>query len=121
MLELWENWSPSERLLEQKERERERERKEEKYNFDNYDACNADANDERLIYYDWLADSATTSHITHQREAFINYTPLGNISITGVGGKKAVIAGHGTVELVSIYNNQHYVIHLQNVLHVPRT
>ena len=72
----------------------------ELHNFDNYDACNTDGNDKRLIYYDWLADSAT-SHIMHQREAFIDYTPLGNISVTGVGGKKAVIVGHGTVELVS--------------------
>ena len=65
----------------------------ELHNFDTYDACNADANDERLIYYDWLADTATTSHITHQREAFTNYTHMGNVSVTGVGGKEAQIAG----------------------------
>jgi hypothetical protein len=27
-----------------------------------------------LIYYDWLVDSATTSHITHQWDVFITYT-----------------------------------------------
>jgi hypothetical protein len=39
---------------------------EELYNFDTYNACNLEGNDDQLIYYDWLVDSATTSHITHQ-------------------------------------------------------
>ena len=55
-------------------------------NFSTYDACNTDSNDERLIWYDWVADTATTSHITHQREAFIEYIPSNNSSVTGVGG-----------------------------------
>jgi hypothetical protein len=63
-----------------------------------------EGNDECLIFYDWLADSATTSHITHQWEAFTSYTPLGNSPITGVGGKKVLIAGRGTIELDSICN-----------------
>ena len=66
---------------------------EELHNFDTYDNCNIEGNDERLIYYDWLADSVTTSHVTHQHEAFINYTPLGNISVTDVGSKEAEIKG----------------------------
>ena len=74
---------------------------EEEYNFDTFDACNTDANNDQLIYYDWLADMATTSHVTHQREAFTNYTPMGNSSITGVGSKEALISGHRTVELNS--------------------
>jgi hypothetical protein len=94
---------------------------EELYNFDSYDACNDAIIDERLIYYDWLADSATTSHVTHQREAFITYTPMGNISVTGVGGKEAKIIGRGTVELISTYNGQNYIHHLENVIHVPGT
>ena len=32
------------------------------YNFDSYDPLNAEGNDERLLFYDWLADSCTTSH-----------------------------------------------------------
>lgn len=37
--------------------------------FDDYNGIN----DECVLYYDWLADSATTSHICNQREAFIDY------------------------------------------------
>ena len=91
----------------------------ELHNFDTYDACNTDANDERLIYYDWLADTAMTSHITHQREAFTNYTPMGNVSITGVGGKVAQIAGCRTVDLISTCKGQKFILHLEDVLHVP--
>jgi hypothetical protein len=40
--------------------------KEELHNFNTFDACNLGGIDECLIYYEWLADSATTSHITHQ-------------------------------------------------------
>ena len=92
---------------------------EEHYNFDTFDACNIDANDHRLIYYDWLADIATTSHITHQREAFTECTPMGNSSVTGVGGKEAIIMGRGTVELKSTCNSTKYNLCLENVLHVP--
>ena len=74
-----------------------------------------------MIYYDWLADTATTSHVTHQREAFIDYTPMGNSSVTGVGGKEAVIMGHGTVELKLTCNGAEYILRLENVLHVPGT
>ena len=91
----------------------------EAYNFDTYEMYNVNANDERLIYYDWLADNATTSHVSCQREVFTSYTPLGNTSVTGVSGKEAVIAGKGTVELVSTCNNQEYLLRLENVLHVP--
>jgi hypothetical protein len=94
---------------------------EELYNFDTFDECNAGGIDERLVLYDWLADSATTSHITYQREAFTSYTPLGKSSITGVGGNQATIAGQGTVELVSTCNGQEFILLLQNVLYVPGT
>ena len=39
--------------------------------------------------------------------------------MTGVGGKEAQIAGRGTVELISTCNGQKYLLHLENVLHVP--
>ena len=94
---------------------------EEQYNFDTFDACNADANDNQLIYYDWLADMATTFHITHQREAFIDYAPMENSSVTGVGSKEALISGHRTVELNSTCNGTEYILHLKNVFHVPGT
>jgi hypothetical protein len=93
---------------------------EELYNFDMF-ACNAGGNNEHLIFYDWLADSATTLHITHQWEAFTSYTPLGSSSITGVGGKEVPIAGQGTFKLVSTCNGQEFILLLQNVLYVPGT
>ena len=89
------------------------------HNFSSYDPCNLEDNDERLIWYDWVADTATTSHITHQREAFINYTPSNNTSVIGVGGKKVKIAGRGTVILISTFNGQRYILRLEDVIHVP--
>ena len=61
---------------------------EEMYNFESYDVTST-ANDERMIFYDWLANSATSSHVSAQRDAFIMYTPLINSTATGVGGKEA--------------------------------
>jgi len=39
---------------------------EKLHNFDSFNACNTGVIDECLIYYNWVADSATTSHISHQ-------------------------------------------------------
>ena len=64
---------------------------------------------------------ATMSHVMHQREAFTDYTPMGNSSMTGVGGKEALIMGHGTVELKSTCNSAEYILCLENVLYVPGT
>jgi hypothetical protein len=92
----------------------------ESYNFDTYNECNMAGNDKRLILYDWLADSATTSHVTHQCEAFTTYTPMGNAAVTGVGGD-VKIAGQGTIKLISKCNKQDFVLILEDVLHVPST
>jgi hypothetical protein len=93
----------------------------EAYNFDTYNACNSNGNDERMLFYDWLADSATTSHVTHEQSAFTSYTPMKNASVIGVGGKQSMIAGQGTVELISTCNGKQYILYLQRVLHVPGT
>lgn len=94
---------------------------EETYNFDTYDANNIEGIDECLILYDWLADTATTSHITHHQEAFKTYTPMGNSSVMGVGSKEAKIDGCRTVELVSTCSGQDFILLLGDVIHVPRT
>jgi len=65
----------------------------EMHNFTMYDACNPDANDDCLIWYDWVADTATMSHITHQREAFIDYTPLNNELVTGCNTSSILTGG----------------------------
>ena len=55
----------------------------------------------------------------HQREAFTDYTPMRNSSVTGVGRKEALIMGCGSVELKLPCNSAEYILHLENVLHVP--
>ena len=66
---------------------------EELHNFNTFDTtCNIGENDDCLIYYDWLADTATSAYVTHQHEAFITYTLVGDQNVTGVGGP-AMIAG----------------------------
>ncbi len=39
---------------------------EEEYNFEEFDTCTKKAIDERLIYYEWLADSTTTTHVVNR-------------------------------------------------------
>ena len=77
---------------------------DEEHNFDTYQACNYEANDERLIYYDWVADNATSSHIASDRDYFNTYTKIQESTVTGVGGKKAAAIGRGTVTLISNCN-----------------
>jgi hypothetical protein len=59
----------------------------EYYKFD------SDKIEERLIYYDCLADSGATSHITHRRDAFTTYQHIPEIPIARVGKLKAHAIG----------------------------
>jgi len=43
---------------------------------------------------------------------------MGNISVTGIGSKEALIAGCGTVELNSTCKGADYILHLDNVLQI---
>jgi len=72
-----------------------------------------------LIYYDWLADNATSSHIALERESFESYTKIQKSTVTGMGGKKAAVIGCGTVILISNCNGVNWKLKLENVLHVP--
>jgi len=65
---------------------------DEYFNFD-VPVSGMSTNDDRLIYYDWLADSATTSHVTNQCNALINYEPLTNKLVLGVGNNEAHVIG----------------------------
>ena len=76
-------------------------------------------NDEPLVFYDWLANSATTLHICNQKEAFVSYAPLTGKTVAGVGNNQAKVEGHGTIELESMYNGFKYLLRLENVLHIP--
>ena len=83
--------------------------------FDDYDGIN----DERVLYYDWLADSVTTSHICNRREAFVHYQPANGKTVAGVGNLKAPIGGQGTVELRSKYGEKTYKLQLENIMYIP--
>jgi len=72
-----------------------------------------------LIYYDWVADNATSSHIASEWNSFETYTKIQKSTVTGVGGKKAAAIGRGTVILISNCNGVNWTLKLENVLHVP--
>ena len=88
------------------------------FNFDE-PVYNSNEYNPRLIYYDWLGDSATTSHVCNQRNAFKTFQPLIDTTVSGVGNVKAEAKGQGTVELKSTINGQKYVLELKNVLYIP--
>jgi len=73
-----------------------------------------------LIYYKWLADTATSAHVMHWHEAFITYTPERDQYMTEVGGS-AKIVSQGTIELISICKGHKYIFCLEDVIHVPET
>jgi hypothetical protein len=89
------------------------------FNFDNENVANSSINDEHTLYYDWLADSATTSHITNQHDTFVTYEPIQNTLITGVGGLQAQAEGRGDVNIITSYNSTSYLIRLYDVLYIP--
>ena len=89
------------------------------YNFNSDNTYTMTGINEPLIYYDWFGDSASSSHVTNKRDVFTTYEPLRNTSVMGVGCIKAKAEGKGTVELQSRYNNQTYIIKLENVLYIP--
>ena len=66
----------------------------------------------------WLADSAASSHLSNQRDAFTKFTPL-NKTIRGVGNTKVPVKGRGTIRLKS-RTGQNFVIVLRDVLYVPQ-
>ena len=76
---------------------------------------------EQLIYYDWLADSATMSHITNWRDVLIMYESLTNKVVCSIGNKSARAVGKGTIELISYFNKWKYIICLEDILYIPTT
>ena len=72
-----------------------------KITFDESDVNNSSEYNPCLIYYDWLGDSATTSHVCNRHEAFKTFYPLTDTTVSGVGNVKTEAKGQGTVELKS--------------------
>ncbi len=89
-------------------------------NFNTYDPHNVEEIDDYLIfYYDWLADSATTSHITNSRNAFMAYQSLKK-PISGVDNVITYAQGRGTVDIHTQVDNENFALILENVLYVPQ-
>jgi transposase InsO family protein len=75
-------------------------------------------NSHQISQYDWILDSATTSHICAIRDAFIDYIPLKDSTIKGLGDP-VTAHGRGTV-IVNFAINGNTIRHqLRDVLHVP--
>ena len=66
-----------------------------------------------------MADSATTSHVTNQREAFITFTPMHDIPVAGVGNVQTCAKGRGTIILESTYKGFRHNLRLQDTLYIP--
>jgi len=69
--------------------------------------------------FEWIADSASTVHVTNWRDAFATYTPVPDIKVTGIGRVQVFAVGRGTVYLNSECDGKQSIICLQNVLHIP--
>lgn len=93
----------------------------EYYNFNTEDVNSNDNDiDERLIYYNWFADTATTSHITNQLSAFKTFKSQSGGLVRGLNNVKATIQGRGNIELESEYDGNKYILNLKDVLYIPR-
>jgi hypothetical protein len=69
--------------------------------------------------HEWVLDSATTSHICNQRNAFTDYTPLSNATVQGLGSKPALAEGRGTVYVNFAVNDGSVRHRLMDALFVP--
>ena len=87
-------------------------------NFDYYNPLNGEDNDERLLFYDWLADSATTSHVTNMRDAFSTFEPLTK-SVSGVGNAQASAKGKGNIKITTKVVGREFHLTLKDVLYIP--
>ena len=89
------------------------------FNFNEPDVNDSSESNPHLLYYDWLTDSATTSHVSNQHEAFTTLYPLTDTIVSGVGNAKTKAEGRGTVELISLCNGRDYTLQLEDVLYIP--
>jgi len=71
------------------------------------------------LLYNWLADTGTTSHMTHRHDAFTTYKPITQIPIKGISNIKVFAIKRGTVYLHSKCDGCIYTLQLNKVLHVP--
>jgi len=79
----------------------------------------SEMNEDSVSFYPWYADSATTSHITHEKSAFIDYKPITPIPIYGLGKSYIWAYGHGTVEAISLIEGKLQLLYLKETLFTP--
>ena len=87
----------------------------------NHNQCNTSSNavnEEPMVLCYWLADSATTSHVTSVREIFTTYEPLTK-TVSGVGNVQTQAEGKGTIKIRSTVNGKDYNLTLTDVLYIP--
>ena len=78
-------------------------------NWDNNDGFNT---------YNWLGDTATTSHVFNQCDAFIDFQSE-NPKVKGVTNLEAMAKGRGTITVQAITDGQKKNCTLKNVLYIP--
>jgi transposase InsO family protein len=79
----------------------------------------SEVNDDSPFFYPWYADSATTSHITHERSAYIDYKPITPKPIYGLGKSFIWAYGQGTVEVLSFVRGKLKLFYLKETLFTP--
>ena len=88
------------------------------YNFDTYNPHEFEGNDERLFFYDWVADTATTSYVTNMRDAFCKFETLTK-PVRGVGNAMTYANGKGSIRIETEVDGKRHQIMLENVLFIP--
>jgi hypothetical protein len=83
-----------------------------------YNPLDVEGNNSALSLYDWLADSATTSHITNMRNAYTTFESLEK-PVSGVGNAQTCAKGKGTINIRTMVNHQAYNLTLRDVLYIP--
>ena len=78
----------------------------------------SDANDSDDSYYVWIADSATTSHVSHLKNDFVDFVIVDEV-IRGVGEIPVQVKGRGTIILTSYVENEVQQLKLRDVAYVP--
>ena len=71
--------------------------------------------------YDWLADTSTMSHITHQQDTFATYELVPKIPVNLAGKNRSFAIAKGTIFLQSECEGIIHTLQLNNVLHIPNT
>ncbi|GBE89144.1 hypothetical protein SCP_1501500 [Sparassis crispa] len=101
-------------------REVESKEDEAKIAYDNdSNTVSLGSDGEIASFYEWFADSGTTSHITNCREVFATYQALEDHAITGIGSQPTQALGRSTVDVESEVGDRKVKFCLHGVLYVP--